>query len=90
MSNHNSIRPQDILPDGVDNTSINGTIVRKGTIAAFLANAEILEQHNSTEIQKEDAIKTMKELAPAVIATGLHQHAVFKNKEIEQILIDAE
>ncbi|KTD02225.1 hypothetical protein OQJ19_02905 [Fluoribacter gormanii] len=90
MSTNSSIRPEDILPDGVDNTSINGKIVRKGTIAAFLANVAILEKQNSTEMQKQEAIKTMKELAPSVIAIGLHQHVVFKNKEIEQILIDAE
>ncbi|PWY57030.1 hypothetical protein DGG96_01115 [Legionella qingyii] len=90
MSNNSSIRPENILPDGVDNASINGKIVRKGTIAAFLANAEILEKQNSTDIQKQEAVRTMKELAPAVVATGLHQYVVFKNKEIEQILIDAE
>ncbi|WP_454785235.1 hypothetical protein [Legionella sp. WA2024007413] len=90
MTNNGSISPEDIIPDGVDNISINGTLVRKGTVAAFLANAKVLEHQYSTEIQKNEAIKTMKELAPAIIATGLHQHVVFKNKEVEQILIDAE
>jgi hypothetical protein len=32
----------------------------------------------------------MQELAPAVIAIGLHKHVVFKNSQAEQILIDAE
>ncbi|WP_392537729.1 hypothetical protein [Legionella sp. 227] len=90
MSNHNSIHPEDILPDGVDTALIDGKIVRKGTIAAFLANADIFEHPNSTEKQKEEAIKAMKELAPVVIAVGLHRHVVFKNKEIEQILVEAE
>jgi predicted amino acid dehydrogenase len=90
MSTHNAIRPEDILPDGVDSTAIHGKIVRKGTIAAFLANTEILEHPNSTKQQKQEAIEAMKELAPAVIAVGLHRHVVFKNNEIEQILIDAE
>ncbi|MCE0722995.1 MULTISPECIES: hypothetical protein [Legionella] len=90
MPHHNSIRPEDVLPDGVDSTSINGKIVRKGTIAAFLANVAIFETQDSTEKQKQDAMKAMKELAPGVIAIGLHQHVVFKNREIEQILIDAE
>lgn len=90
MLHHNSVRPEDVLPDGVDSVSIHGKTVRKGTIAAFLANADILENPNSTEKQKQEAIKTMKELAPGVIAVGLHQHVVFKNREIEQILTDAE
>ncbi|HHF7372544.1 hypothetical protein [Legionella bozemanae] len=90
MAHHNSIRPEDILPDGVDSTSINGKIVRKGTIAAFLANVEVFEKQDGTEQQKQEAMKAMKELAPEVIAVGLHRYVVFKNREIEQILIDAE
>jgi hypothetical protein len=87
---NNSVRPEDILPDGVDNTTVNGMMVRKGTIAAFLANADILEIPDVTEGQKKGAMDAMKELAPAVIAIGLHKHVVFKNPQIEKILIDAE
>ncbi|MBX3708236.1 MAG: hypothetical protein KIT56_01005 [Gammaproteobacteria bacterium] len=85
----NSVRPEDILPDGIDNAAINGKIVRKGTIAAFLANADILENQTISDQQKQAAIQTIKELAPTVIATGLHKHVIFKNAQIEQILIDA-
>lgn len=46
---NNLIRPENILPDGVDSTFINGKMVRKGTIAAFLANLELLEKKNATE-----------------------------------------
>jgi len=31
----------------------------------------------------------MKELAPAVIDIGLHKHVIFKNSQVEQILVDA-
>lgn len=90
MSTNESVRPETILPDGCDSTLINGRVVRKGTIAAFLANTDMLENPNATEKQKQEAINTMKELACGVIAIGLHKHVVFKNKEVEQILIDAE
>lgn len=90
MSNNHSIRPEDVLPDGIDSAAINGKIVRKGTIAAFLANTEILENPNATEQQRQEAINMMKELAPSVIAIGLHKHVIFKNSQAEQILIGAE
>jgi hypothetical protein len=90
MSDNNSVRPEDVLPDGVDSTTINGKVVRKGTIAAFLANADILESLNSTEQQNHEAINMMKELARSVIAIGLHKHVIFKNPSVEQILIEAE
>lgn len=90
MSKPGTVSPEAILPDGVDSTFINGKVVRKATIAAFLANADILEQTNATEQQKQVAINMMLELAPAVIAIGLHKHVVFKNPQIEQILVKAE
>jgi hypothetical protein len=31
----------------------------------------------------------MQELASAVVSIGLHKHVVFKNKQVEQILVDA-
>lgn len=89
MSKINSVRPEDILPDGVDTTAFNGKTVRKGTIAAFLANADILDNPAATEKQKQEAINTMKELAPDVVAIGLHKHVIFKNPEAEQLLVDA-
>ncbi len=90
MLRENSVRPEDILADGVDSTVINGITVRKGTIAAFLANIELLEKKNSTEVQKQEAINMIKALAQTVVSTGLHKHVTFKNIEIEQILVDAE
>lgn len=90
MSNNSSVRPEGVLPDGVDTTSINGKMVRKGTIAAFLANADILENCNANEHQKQEALNMMLELAPAVITIGLHKHVIFKNPQVEQILVKAE
>lgn len=84
-----SIKPEDILPDGVDRTNFGGKEIRKGTIAAFLANTNILEDPNASSLQKQQAIAAMKELAPAVIAIGLHKHVNFKNSEAERILIEA-
>lgn len=87
--NTKSLRPEDIVPDGVESISVNGKIVRKGTVAAFLANADVLENPTATEKQKQDAINIMKELAPDVVAVGLHKHVTFKNTEAEQLLVDA-
>lgn len=85
-----SINPEDILADGIDSTIINGTTVRKGSIAAFLANIKLLENNDLSDQEKEQVITTMKELASAVIAIGLHQQVVFKNALAEKILADAE
>lgn len=84
-----SIKPADVLPDGADYAEIGGKTVRKGTIAAFLANIEIIENPNIPQDQKKLAITTMQELAPSVIAIGLHKFVVFKNPEVEKIISEA-
>ena len=81
-----SVKPEDVLPDGVDMANIGGKQVRKGTIAAFLANVDIFENIHANEEQKQEALAAMKELAPGVIAIGLHRHVKFKNPQIEKIL----
>ncbi len=51
---NNLVRPAEFLPDGVDNTIINGQMVRKGTIAAFSANVDLLEKENTPEQERSD------------------------------------
>ncbi len=90
MSKHNSVRPEDILPDEENRAIFGGVNVWKGTIAAFLANITILEDAASTSEDKKAALGMLKELAPAVIAINLHKHVVFKNTQVEKILKAAE
>lgn len=85
-----SVRPEDILSDKDNTVSINGLNVRKGTIAAFLANVDILENPQLPLEQKQAALSIMQELAPAVVAIGLHKHVIFKNQQAEAILKEAQ
>ena len=87
---NDSIKPDDILADAENFVELNGLTVRKGSIAAFLKNIDLFEDSNSNsnETQKAAALEMIKELAPAIIAAGLHKHATFKNKIIEGILCD--
>lgn len=79
------ISPSDILSDSDDYINLNGVSARKGSIAAFLKNIDILESEESSEA-KDAALKMIKELAPVIIAAGLHKHAVFKNKIVQDLL----
>lgn len=83
------VRPEDVLPDGVDKTLFEGVSVRKGTVKAFLENIEIFENPNIDENEKQAALAVMKDLAPALIALRLNQHVTFKNTEIEKIIKEA-
>ena len=79
-------RPEDILADGADVTEMQGRTVRKGSVAAVVANANVLASSEATEEQKQEALNIITELAPTLAAVGLHEHVVWKNPEIEKIL----
>lgn len=81
--------PHDILPDDTDEIEINGITARKGTIAAVLANATIIESHSSSEALKQKALNTIEQLAPVVIAVGLMDHLTWNNKRIQDIFDQA-
>lgn len=88
MSGAGGVNPADILPENVNSLEINGVVVRKGTVAAVVANIELLEDENSTEQIKEDALNTIKSLIPSLHAQGLTKHVTWKNAVV-QALIDA-
>lgn len=88
MTFNYGVKPEDVLADGVDTTHINGKTIRKGTVAAFLANIEIMEDGNASEQIRQGATNMIKELAPAIVTLGLHKHVLFRNPQIEQILLD--
>lgn len=81
-----SVRPEDILADNKDFVELNGLSARKGSIAAFLKNIDLFEDPDTSNAQKAASLAMIKELAPVIIATGLHKHATFKNKTVEDIL----
>ena len=82
-----AITPESILPDAQNSALINGIAVRKGTVAAVLANITVYESSLSTEADKQSALSAIKGFVPALIALGLTQHLRFKNPQI-QALID--
>ncbi|KTC85586.1 MULTISPECIES: hypothetical protein [Legionella] len=84
-----AIFPENIVADGADYTIINNTSVRKGTVAAFIANIDILQNPTSSAEGKDNALAAMKKLAPNLVAIGLHHHVQFKNIQAEEIIQQA-
>ena len=80
------VKPEDILSEGESFADLNGVRVRKGSIAAFLQNIDLLGNPQALEQQKIDALNMIKQLAPAVVAAGLHKHAIFKNQVVQALL----
>ncbi|QRN03571.1 hypothetical protein GH742_06685 [Legionella sp. MW5194] len=82
-------RPEDILPDAENYACYNNMNVRKGTVAAVLRNAEIMASPLSSEAEKQAALAIITELAPGLVALGVHEHLIFKNPAIQQTVDQA-
>ena len=81
-----AIRPEDILPDDVNEATVQGVTVRKGSVAAVMANLSILESEESSPSEKTAALSVIKELIPGLIALGFHKHFTFKNAELQTLI----
>ncbi|MCG8546219.1 MAG: hypothetical protein MJE12_18635 [Alphaproteobacteria bacterium] len=77
-------RPEDVLPDNEDFKTIRGVRVRKGTIFAAMRNMEIVA--DGTQEEKAAALAMIRELAPGLVALGVHDHFLCRNPEIQAIL----
>lgn len=80
-----SIRPEDVMPDNQDHVERDGKTIRKGTMAAALANAEIVESSTASAADKAVALDTLRELAPTIKAFGLMQFLTWNNPDIQKI-----
>ncbi|MFI5409760.1 hypothetical protein [Kaistia sp. UC242_56] len=65
------MRAEDILPDDVDTGEFAGTVIRKGTVAAFLANAATFSDPGASAAAKAIAEFDILEAVPALQALGL-------------------
>ncbi|MET3493330.1 hypothetical protein [Variovorax boronicumulans] len=65
------MQAQDVLPDGQDFVVRNGLALRKGSVGAFLINAQLLQDPNASADAKQAAERDLIALLPALEALGL-------------------
>ncbi|MBL1100271.1 hypothetical protein [Streptomyces coffeae] len=89
MSHQTAVRPEDVLPAGADTTAINGQTVRKGSVAAFVANAIQLDGLTEGTPEYTTLITQMQELAPVLRTIGLLDVFEPRSPEVRRIFADA-
>jgi len=67
------MRADQILPDDVDHARFAGLTIRKGTVAAFLANARTCTRADASESERSQAQARIAEDLPALRALGLFE-----------------
>ena len=65
------MRAEDILNDNQNHVERDGVVIRKGSVGAFLANANIWCDQTATSEQRQRAERDMCALLPGLRAIGL-------------------
>ncbi len=82
------IRPEDVLPDGADDASFAGVTARKGTVAAFVANAKLLDDLPAGSPGREAIVAQLRALAPALRAVGIFDVFTPRSPEVAALVDD--
>jgi hypothetical protein len=81
------MKPQDILPDNINSAEIGGVQVRKGSVAAFMANLMIIEDPADYDIY-QTAIQDITALIPIMEALGVFTHFKLRSEKAVSIITD--
>lgn len=88
--NNKAVRPEDVLSDNENFVQYEGGTIRKGSFAAIIANADILDSSNATPAEKAAALDMIRSLLPAIMLSGAAKHLIWKNPKIQQIMDELE
>ena len=78
----------DILPDDINNATLNGISVRKGTVGAFLANARVWVDPLTPTNERTAAGNDIVDALPALRALGLFDLLEIRDAAL-QALVDS-
>lgn len=82
------MRADQFLPEEVNQGVINGVLVRKGTVGAFLANARVWGEPSTSAADRAVVERDMIDALPALRAIGLFDVFEIRDSAL-RALVDA-
>lgn len=80
------MQPQDILPDHQNDVQVNGLIVRKGSVGAFLASVRDWQDPASDDATRATAEADLRGLLPGLHALGLFQVLAARDPALQRLI----
>ena len=81
------MKATDILPGNTNEVVVDGMQLRKGSVAAFLANLAVIEQPAGYP-DYEAAVQDLLELTPVLDKLGLFRHFALRSAKAAAIIAD--
>lgn len=79
------MKAKDILPDDQNELTVSGQTLRKGSVAAFIANCKLMQQYDPGTSEYQAAKQDALELYPILQAVGLFDVFDFSSDTFKQI-----
>ena len=86
MADDAIVRPEDVLPDGAEFGVFDNVRVRKGTIAAFIANVRTLDGLEPGTSGYDAVAEQLRAAVPALEAVGLFDIFEVKSPQLRRVL----
>ena len=83
------MRADQILPDDVDHGQFQGVTIRKGTVAAFLANARTWTDAHAGAPERAQAASQIEQDLPALRALGLFDVLEIRDERLRALVENA-
>ncbi|SEN54999.1 hypothetical protein [Halomonas caseinilytica] len=80
------MRAEDILPDDTHQIEKSGTVIRKGSVAAFLANAKCWSDPTTSPDERATAERDILAALPALRALGLFEVLAVRDPALQRRL----
>ena len=80
------MRADQVLPDDVNHGQFNGLTIRKGTVAAFLANARTWTRADVGADERAQAQAQIAEDVPALRALGLFEVLEIRDERLRGLI----
>ena len=80
------MRADQILPDDVNHGQFDGVTIRKGTVAAFLANARMWTRTDAGADERAQAQAQIEEDVPALRALGLFEVLEIRDERLRALI----
>jgi hypothetical protein len=80
------MRPQDVMPDHENEIALGDCVVRKGTVAAFIANALVLTEPTAPAEARRRAEEDLRALVPALRALRIFEVLAIRDSAIRRLV----
>jgi hypothetical protein len=80
------MKPDELIPDGIDGRNFNGRHVRKGTIGAFIQNALILADPATDDTTRQNCRKDLLSLIADLEALQVFDVFELRDPELKKLV----